>query len=215
MWVVKLGGSLDSSPRLVHWLEVLARHGGGRAVIVPGGGRFADQVRKADERWQIPEAVAHRMALLAMAQYGLLLAGLQPVLVPAESIAAVREVTQAGSTPIWLPVSWGEPDAQQVRPSWRVTSDSLAAWLAGRLGASGTVLVKSVPRPPSGTAIDELIRRGIVDPELANHAREAGSDLYCLGPDDFEELTRALVDGSPCGAALSLLQAGRPDARPA
>ncbi|MFA7096705.1 MAG: aspartate kinase, partial [Gammaproteobacteria bacterium] len=41
MWIVKLGGSLAQNPALKDWLEVLARDGAGRVVVVPGGGPSA------------------------------------------------------------------------------------------------------------------------------------------------------------------------------
>ena len=43
-WVVKLGGSVASSPFLEDWLRTLAG-GGGRLVVIPGGGPFAEAVR--------------------------------------------------------------------------------------------------------------------------------------------------------------------------
>ena len=70
MWVVKLGGSLARSEALRGWLAVLARAGRGRAVVVPGGGRYADAVRAEQQRWGFDDSTAHSMALLAMDQYG-------------------------------------------------------------------------------------------------------------------------------------------------
>ena len=46
MWVVKIGGSLSHDPALREWLTQLWEVGGGRVVIVPGGGDFADTVRQ-------------------------------------------------------------------------------------------------------------------------------------------------------------------------
>src|SRR3546814_1733087 len=87
LWVVKLGGSLAGGPELTGWLDALAA-GGGSIVLVPGGGPFADAVRTMQRRWSFGDATAHHLALLAMEQYGLMLAGLQPVLRPAASRAA-------------------------------------------------------------------------------------------------------------------------------
>ena len=49
MWVVKIGGSLLGSPELERWLEVVAKHGDGKIIIVPGGGLFANAVRDAQK----------------------------------------------------------------------------------------------------------------------------------------------------------------------
>jgi hypothetical protein len=144
MWVVKLGGSLSASPELPAWLDALART---RAVLVPGGGPFADAVRHAQARWRFGAQAAHDMAILAMQQYGRMLAALQPALATAFEPAELA-APRAGAA-LWLP----QPDtlnAAGVPPSWNITSDSLAAWLAREVGATNLLLIKSaapLPRP--------------------------------------------------------------------
>ncbi|MFM8330064.1 MAG: hypothetical protein ACKN9T_00055, partial [Candidatus Methylumidiphilus sp.] len=73
-WVVKLGGSLANSPHLPHWLNALAKTD---SLIVPGGGPFANQVRRSQETWGFDDHVAHRMAILAMEQYGTMMTGIR------------------------------------------------------------------------------------------------------------------------------------------
>ncbi len=46
MWVVKLGGSLHDSPALRDRLAELATLPGPGRIVVPGGGPFADLVRR-------------------------------------------------------------------------------------------------------------------------------------------------------------------------
>lgn len=138
--VVKLGGSLYDSPWLPGWLDALVR-AGGRVVLVPGGGPFADTVRAAQARCRFSDAAAHRLSLLAMEQYGLMLCGMAPELVPASSPQTITHAIACGLTPVWLPSAMcvGAPDIPE---DWTVTSDSLSAWLAHHLGAEGLALVK-------------------------------------------------------------------------
>ena len=89
MWVVKLGGSLNSDPLLPQWLELLANLGGGRVTLVCGGGAFADEVRRAQSQWRFDDLPAHNMAVLAMAQTAYLAHGLQPELRLATSKADI------------------------------------------------------------------------------------------------------------------------------
>ena len=81
MWVVKIGGSLSHDPALREWLTRLWEVGGGRVVIVPGGGDFADAVRQYQQEWHFDDLAAHNMCLLAMAQYAILMQGVVPELV--------------------------------------------------------------------------------------------------------------------------------------
>ena len=163
MWVVKLGGSFSGEKVLLRWLKMLSRQAPEKTVVVPGGGRFADQVRQAQKHWRFGDRTAHHMALLAMQQMGRMYSALEPGLKPAPSVADVLELVGQGITPVWLPDP-EELDRDGVPASWQVTSDSLSAWLAGKLGARALSLVKSVEPPcqdPGG-----LRRAGIVDPEF-------------------------------------------------
>ena len=131
LWVIKLGGSLLGSPALPHWLSLLAKHGNGRVVIVPGGSVFADAVRQAQSLSGVSDGLAHELALLAMDQFGLLLAGMQPDLVTATSELEIAERGWQHRAVVWLPSQMVLADAT-VEQSWRVTSDSLSAWLANK-----------------------------------------------------------------------------------
>jgi aspartokinase-like uncharacterized kinase len=117
--------------------------------VVPGGGPFANAVRLVDRRLRLTDDAAHWMAILAMDLYAHLIADrlTDAVLVyqPLEDV--VRTRTPRGSTrsdariPVLAPYAW----LRQVDPlphSWDVTSDSIAAWVAGQVGAGQLVLVK-------------------------------------------------------------------------
>ena len=138
MWVVKLGGSLFDSRSLRDWLRALAA-GAAPVVLVPGGGPFADQVRAAQRQWRISDRHAHRMALLAMDQFGELCCALNDRWRPFSRVAELQDTQRRAGTWVWLP-SCMDP---HVEPSWRVTSDSLAAWLAAEIQADGLLIVKS------------------------------------------------------------------------
>ena len=159
--VVRLGGSLAGSDDLRAWVEVLAREGAGRVVIVPGGGRFADQVRDAQRAWRFDDRTAHRMALLAMAQFGLAIAARSPVLAPCEDLRAIRAALAEGRVAVWLP-SWQLAEAA-IEENWAVTSDSLAAWLTRELGATRLVIVKSCAQEALDGDAASLAARGVVD----------------------------------------------------
>jgi aspartokinase-like uncharacterized kinase len=160
---VKLGGSLATSPLLRPWLDALAA-GAGQLVLVPGGGPFADEVRSMQRRCGFDDPTAHRLALLAMEQYGLMLAGLEPMLRPAATHAGIARVLAAGQVAVWQPTRMAL-GRKEIPESWDVTSDSLAAWLAAELRADGLLLVKSAPIPAE-SSVEDLVRLGVVDPLL-------------------------------------------------
>lgn len=180
MRVVKLGGSLYHWDRLPDCLSSLADCG---IAIVPGGGPFADQVRRAQRNWRFDDATAHAMAVLGMAQFGRLLAGLEPRLTIAETLSALRSEMARGRSAIWLP-ALAELNDGNCPASWDVTSDSLALWLALRIEASGLTLVKSVDCGASMDWVD-LSRRGVVDPAFARAAASARFPIRIRYREDF------------------------------
>ena len=198
LWVVKLGGSLWRAPELRRWLEILAAVRRLRIVVVPGGGPFADAVRDSQPALGFGDRAAHRMALLAMEQYGTALADLEPRLTPARKLAGLRGLP---SPTVWMPLPLAE-DAD-VAESWDVTSDSLAVWLAGALGAACTVLVKSVPLPDTAAPVHQLVGNGIVDPTLPDRLARFGGTVWCVSREDHRRFAEALDQGNPCGTRLT------------
>ncbi|MGH8751291.1 MAG: aspartate kinase [Burkholderiales bacterium] len=178
MWVLKLGGSLYASPHLPRWLEVIARYGAGRVVIVPGGGPFADGVRAAQQKWRFSDAAAHRMALLAMEQYAWMLIGMQPGLIAARTVAEIRNISSNKNIPVWLP-SVMVAGNTAIAETWDVTSDSLAAWLATQLGATQLLLVKP-ELPAQSLSPEQLSTRGIVDQAFAQFVKGSTCEILLL-----------------------------------
>ena len=141
--VVKVGGGLLAKAGAFELVveALTAFRPGRRLVVVPGGGPFADAVRQMFRRIKIGEDAAHWMAVLGMDQYAHALAARIPDAALVESAAGITAVLQTGQLPVLAPYRW----LRAVDPlphSWDVTSDSLAAWLTGALGARRVVLIK-------------------------------------------------------------------------
>lgn len=223
IWVVKLGGSLIDSPYLRGWLELLSARGGGRVVIVPGGGPFADAVRAAQARWHFDDAAAHQMALLAMDLYGRLLLSLSRKLQPGASIPELRQALLSERVPVWLPARMltgnaGEPGAGATAPaaesagsgdsgvlqSWDMTSDSLALWLAGRLRAKRVVLVKRPAPDLAAISAQECVRRGVVDVAFPSLLSRWSVEARWVGAAQLDAFADSLVaENKTAGAAIT------------
>jgi aspartokinase-like uncharacterized kinase len=187
--VVKIGGSLVETGRLREILAIVAR-AQRPTVIVPGGGPFADVVRKAQAEFGFSDEAAHRMALLAMHQTALLMTEIQPKLVAAETLAAMRDTWKARRVAVWMPAKLCERD-KRIPCDWSITSDGLAARLAERLGRVPVVLVKSrlVVRGASAAA---LAREGFVDPVFAEIQARARLEWAVVGPGEERGLAAML-----------------------
>jgi len=170
--VVKLGGSLAGDPALPRWLAAIVE-GPVPRLVVPGGGPFADAVRTLQSRLGFDERTAHGAAILAMQQYALVLAAIEPRLLLVEGGAEIAEAGRAGRSAIWLPWATIGRDPT-IEASWRVTSDSLALLLAIRLAVPELLLVKAAALPEGPVELERLAEHGILDeafPELARTYR--------------------------------------------
>lgn len=191
MWIIKLGGSLQDSEYLQPWLDAIVEHGPGRAVVVPGGGRFADAVREAQRRFGFDDAEAHRAAVRAMEEYADVLHQLAPRLTPARDAAGIRAVLDRGGVPLWLPCAM-IIDNPEVPESWDVTSDSLALWLAQELALQGLVLVKS-REVDEKLSLEELAGSGVIDGHFPQLFRKRPVNLAWSAANDAARLPELLV----------------------
>ena len=139
--VLKIGGSLAEDPDSLRKLcEKLSEYSKTHKIlIVPGGGEFADTVRNIDKRFGLSSRAAHKMAIMAMDKYGLLLCDLTPD----SYVTYTNEKTKQGMLPIFLP-SKLMFQKDPLENSWDVTSDTIAAYIANILQAKKLVLVTNV-----------------------------------------------------------------------
>jgi len=149
--VLKLGGGLLAHP--AHLETVLAAIGDAaherRLLIVPGGGPFAETVRQVDREFTLSDDAAHWMAVLAMDQYAHVITARLADSALVADVAEIGAALAAAHVPVLAPSRWLR-DADPLPHTWDVTSDSIAAWIAGVVGAGRVVLVKPPRRrqPP-------------------------------------------------------------------
>jgi aspartokinase-like uncharacterized kinase len=210
--VVKVGGGLgrsagdDALRALCATLgELGARH---PLLVVPGGAWFADAVRDADRRFGLSAAASHRMAVLGMEQFAWLLSEL----IPGAERRADLARPAAGHAAVLMPAGLA---LDELPASWQVTSDSIAAWAAGRLGADRLVLVKEVEglfaespargEPLARMTVAELatLRPGGVDEYLPTVLEQAAFETWVIGGRDPERLVELLERGTTVGTRIA------------
>jgi aspartokinase-like uncharacterized kinase len=120
MKVVKIGGSLlNSASRIMHVFEDY------EVLIVPGGGIFADAVRNVCNKHGISQRAAHWMAIMATHQYGHFLSDIS-------GIPTITSLDGFNRQAILLPLDIVANSS--LEPSWVVTSDTIACYVARLAG---------------------------------------------------------------------------------
>jgi 5-(aminomethyl)-3-furanmethanol phosphate kinase len=221
--VVKVGGGLarEAGNGALRTLCSTIGDAGARhpLLVVPGGAAFADAVREHDGRFHLQAETAHRMAILAMEQFGWLLSDLIPGAIRCADLASAGAAAARGETPVLLPAALlaGDP----LPASWAVTSDSIAAWVAGAGDAARLVLVKPVEGlyrdwPPDGAplacvSVAELAelraagRAAGVDAQLPEALRAAGVEAWVIDGREPARLMTLLEHGDTDGTRVTPL----------
>lgn len=187
--VLKLGGSLSETGRLGE-VAALVAQATVPVVVVPGGGPFADTVRMVEPALDIPQALSHRLALLAMHQMGLVIEAKSPRYHAAETLEDIASEIVLGAVPVWMPFAL-QHDDPTLPADWRTTSDALAARLAERLGGASVALVKACEIPPHSN-LKALTAAGVVDPKFGEVVTRAGLSWRVYGPRDEAALRARL-----------------------
>jgi len=176
--VLKIGGSLLGYPNELGelCLKIDALSESHRLILVPGGGPFAGIVKDYDRKFGLSSSVSHWMAVQAMSQYGFLLSD---IMFHSRTVSEVEDVGRL-RLPIFLPLQLLREE-DLLAHSWDVTSDSIAAYVAGRLGVKTLILAKDV---------DGIFDR---DPKRFRNAKLIGElsaeDLVKLGRKTCVDLT--------------------------
>lgn len=179
--VIKIGGGVAAYPhgidKVCAVVAEASRHH--RIVVVPGGGPFADAVREFDRRVGLSPDAAHWMAILAMDQYAHVLASRIPGALLVDEPGAISAAAAKGRAAVVAPSRWMR-SADVLPHRWEVTSDSIAAFIAGALDAARLVLVKPTE---GGETVDSYF----------TSALPSGMSCVIIGHDRIEELARRLT----------------------
>lgn len=198
--VVKLGGSVIRSGTLPAWLGAIAGSPE-PLIVVPGGGALADEVRDCQSELGFGDTIAHRMALLAMDQLAWAVAGMRPGFAVGATEEELQGALDLGQVAVWAPYA-AIADRTDIENSWRLTSDSLALWLAGRLSAPRCYLIKSIARQGTRLGAEGLAGEGVVDTAFPAMLKDSGVACFLLGRDDRHAFAAALAANAPCGAEI-------------
>jgi aspartokinase-like uncharacterized kinase len=170
--LVKVGGSLLDWPELP---AQLARFLDGRRadspvsrhVLLCGGGPFVDSIRRLDRVHHLGDDIAHRLAIQAMDLASAVLLCMLPGAMGVDRVESLGGEWSRDEIPLLLPSAildeLEKTQSSPLPPTWDVTSDTIAAWIAGRLKADSLVLLKSASLPPRPTR-DIAARLKLVDP---------------------------------------------------
>lgn len=180
MTLCKIGGSLldwsDFPDRLQKFLDQLDAP----AVLLVGGGGCADIVRQWDRIYNLGEEKSHHLAIHSLS----LTAQLLVTLLQDASLVSNQEQLDLAIAnqhiAVLEPGCWIESmeasSSVELPHHWNVTSDTIALWLAAKLGMNRLILLKSVDFP-SEIGLETAAQAGLIDagfPTMFKHLADHG-----------------------------------------
>ncbi|MFB0560954.1 MAG: hypothetical protein ACETWM_07055 [Candidatus Lokiarchaeia archaeon] len=143
-FILKIGGSLSKNKstlkKLFNELAKLSKiH---KLLVIPGGGHFADKVRRIYHKFNISEDVAHWSAIFAMDQMGFFFSDFHPNIRIVDEIEKAKQ-TGHGMIPVLIPAKM-MLDNDPLPHCWDITSDSIAAYIAHITGTKKVLILTDV-----------------------------------------------------------------------
>jgi dihydroneopterin aldolase len=104
----------------------------------------------------------------------------------------LRAILGRGLVAVWAPSAL-IAERTDIEATWRLTSDSLAVWLAGKLGAERCYLIKSVATARGTRSAQALAAEGVVDKAFPAMLADTGVRAAMFGQGDQQALTEVLA----------------------
>ncbi|CAB3287396.1 [5-(aminomethyl)furan-3-yl]methyl phosphate kinase [Methanocaldococcus lauensis] len=143
MHIVKIGGSLtyDAKP-LLKTLKDYAKENNKNIVIIPGGGEFANVVRKIDKFLNLSNSLSHKLAIKCMDLIGEIYSEIGNIKAYDTLFNLKREINKE-KIAILLP-SKILISTDISEHSWDVTSDSLSLYIGNLLDVKEIIIATDV-----------------------------------------------------------------------
>ena len=137
-WIVKIGGSLFPEDAIKLCEAIIASNDSlkspNKIAFICGGGIFANKIRDYNQDMHFSDTANHNSAIMCMDIIGTLLADKVKGLESVKSIDMVGAILEQGKLPLLNPSSIIESH-DALEHSWKVTSDSIAMYIADLLKA--------------------------------------------------------------------------------
>ena len=137
-WLIKIGGSLFPEKAIELCQAIVDLNNSLRSpkkiVFICGGGVFANKIREYNGDIHFSDTANHNSAIMCMDIVGTLLADKVSGLESINSIEMVELILKQGKLPLLIP-SAIIASHDELEHSWRVTSDSIAMFIADLLKA--------------------------------------------------------------------------------
>ena len=204
MMLFKLGGSLLNSGFMKIWIKFITNHFKGRAIIIPGGGLFANHIRAVQKDYNLENDIAHDMALYSMSQMGLLISSMDRInLHFCSTKHEISRVIEDNKVPIIGSFDFLKTRIGSSNKDWSITSDSIALLISEELQLNTLLIVKSClcsfidsKIALNQIKVNKLVSLGILDASFSLNFQNSRTKVYLFFRDQLPNASDTVLTSS-------------------
>ena len=201
MILFKLGGSLLNSGFMKIWIKFITDHFKGRAIIIPGGGLFANHIRAVQKDYNLENDIAHDMALYSMSQMGLLISSVDRTnLYFCNTRNEINRVIEDNKVPIIGSFDFLKPRIGSANKNWNITSDSIALIISEEFQLNTLLIVKSClcsfidsKIALNQTQVNKLVSLSILDSSFSLNFQNSKTKVFLFFRDQLPNTSDAVL----------------------
>ena len=204
MILFKLGGSLLNSGFMKIWIKFITNHFKGRAIIIPGGGLFANHIRAVQKDYNLENDIAHDMALYSMSQMGLLISSIDRInLHFCNTKHEISRVIEDNKVPIIGSFDFLKTRIGASNKNWSITSDSIALLISEELQLNTLLIVKSCvcsfidsKIALNQIKVNKLVSLGILDTSFSLNFQNSKTKIFLFFRDQLPNASDTVLTSS-------------------
>ena len=204
MILFKLGGSLLNSGFMKIWIKFITNHFKGRAIIIPGGGLFANHIRAVQKDYNLENDIAHDMALYSMSQMGLLISSIdRKNLHFCNTKHEISRVIEDNKVPIIGSFDFLKTRIGASNKNWSITSDSIALLISEELQLNTLLIVKSClcsfidsKIALNQINVNKLVSLGILDTSFSLNFQNSKTKIFLFFRDQLPNASDTVLTSS-------------------
>ena len=186
------------------WINFITYHFKGRAIIVPGGGLFANHIRSVQKNYNLKDDIAHDMALYSMSQMGLLISSIDRTSLHfCHTKHEISRVIEDNKVPIIGTFDFLKKRIGSPIKNWSLTSDSIALLISEELQLNTVLIVKSCwcsfidsKIKLNQPKVDKLISLGILDASFSLNFQNSKTKVFLFFRDHLPNASDTLLTSS-------------------
>ena len=183
------------------WIKFITNHFKGRAIIIPGGGLFANHIRAVQKDYNLENDIAHDMALYSMSQMGLLISSIDRInLHFCNTKHEISRVIEDNKVPIIGSFDFLKTRIGASNKNWSITSDSIALLISEELQLNTVLIVKSCwcsfidsEIALNQPKVNKLVSLGILDASFSLNFQNSKTKVYLFFRDQLPNASNKVL----------------------